>query len=55
MVVFRVGALFGATAVALGAFGAHGLKRRISDPQKLATWSTAAQYQVRGRALALSQ
>ncbi|KIV92929.1 hypothetical protein PV10_04185 [Exophiala mesophila] len=46
MVVFRVGAIFGATAVALGAFGAHGLKKRISDPQKLANWSTAAQYQL---------
>ncbi len=43
---WKVGALFGAVAVALGAFGAHGLKQRISDPQRLANWSTAAQYQV---------
>lgn len=43
---WRVGALYGATAVALGAFGAHGLKNRISDPAKLATWSTAAHYQL---------
>ncbi len=46
MFFFRVGALYGATAVALGAFGAHGLKGRISDPQKLANWSTAAHYQL---------
>ncbi|PNS20399.1 UPF0382 membrane protein [Sphaceloma murrayae] len=28
------------------AFGAHGLKKRISDPSKLANWGTAAQYQL---------
>lgn len=43
---WRIGAVFGATAVGLGAFGAHGLKKRIADPGKLANWSTAAQYQV---------
>ena len=43
---WRIGAVFGATAVGLGAFGAHGLKNRISDPQKIANWVTAAQYQV---------
>lgn len=43
---WRVGAIFGATAVGLGAFGAHGLKNRISDPAKIASWSTAAHYQV---------
>ncbi|OAA56153.1 membrane protein [Niveomyces insectorum RCEF 264] len=46
LLFWRVGALYGATAVALGAFGAHGLKNRISDPQKLANWSTAAHYQL---------
>ncbi|ERS97586.1 uncharacterized protein SPSK_03676 [Sporothrix schenckii 1099-18] len=46
MFFWRVGALYGATAVALGAFGAHGLKNRVSDPAKLATWSTAAHYQL---------
>lgn len=46
-ILWKTGAIFGATAVGLGAFGAHGLKARISDPQKLANWSTAAQYQVR--------
>jgi hypothetical protein len=44
---WRVGAFLGATAVALGAFGSHGLKQRINDPQKIANWGTAAQYQVR--------
>jgi len=43
---WRIGAVYGATAVALGAFGAHGLKKHIADPAKLANWSTAAQYQV---------
>jgi hypothetical protein len=45
--LWKTGAVFGATAVGLGAFGAHGLKKHISDPQKLTNWSTAAQYQVR--------
>lgn len=43
---WRIGAVYGAAAVALGAFGAHGLKKHIADPVKLANWSTAAQYQV---------
>lgn len=43
---WRVGSLYGAAAVCLGAFGAHGLKNRISDPAKIASWSTAAHYQV---------
>ncbi|KAH8682491.1 hypothetical protein BX600DRAFT_362809, partial [Xylariales sp. PMI_506] len=38
--------IYGGTAVALGAFGAHGLKKRIADPQRLQNWSTAAQYQL---------
>jgi hypothetical protein len=45
-VFWKVGAIYGASAVALGAFGAHGLKKTTSDPQKLANWGTAAQYQV---------
>lgn len=44
---WRIGALYGAAAVCLGAFGSHGLKQRISDPAKIASWSTAAHYQVR--------
>mgnify|MGYP001950380754 CR=1 FL=1 len=46
LLIWKAGALFGASAVALGAFGAHGLKNRITDPRKLANWGTAAQYQV---------
>jgi hypothetical protein len=44
--LWKIGAVYGATGVALGAFGAHGLKKHIAEPQKLANWSTAAQYQV---------
>jgi uncharacterized membrane protein YgdD (TMEM256/DUF423 family) len=40
----QVGCLSGAASVALGAFGAHGLKSRVTDPAMLATWNTAAQY-----------
>ncbi|KAH6656969.1 hypothetical protein BKA67DRAFT_553865 [Truncatella angustata] len=39
-------AVYGGTAVALGAFGAHGLKKKIPDPQRLQNWNTAAQYQL---------
>lgn len=38
-----LGALGGALTVALGAFGAHGLKGRI-DPSLLANWQTAVDY-----------
>ena len=34
----------GSLGVALGAFGAHGLKRVVSDPSLLDTWETAAKY-----------
>jgi uncharacterized membrane protein YgdD (TMEM256/DUF423 family) len=44
---WTIGTLFGASSVALGAFGAHGLKSRIADPARIANWGTAAQYQVR--------
>jgi uncharacterized membrane protein YgdD (TMEM256/DUF423 family) len=37
------GALLGAAAVALGAFGAHGLKARV-PPEDLAIFETAARY-----------
>ena len=37
------GALYGALAVALGAFGAHALKARLA-PELLAHWGTATQY-----------
>ncbi|KAK4184210.1 hypothetical protein QBC35DRAFT_517722 [Podospora australis] len=41
---WKVGAVSGAMSVALGAFGAHGLKKKISDPTKLGNWQTAAHY-----------
>jgi hypothetical protein len=47
MVFWTVGCVYGASAVICGAFGAHGLKKHIADPSRLANWSTAAQYQVR--------
>jgi uncharacterized membrane protein YgdD (TMEM256/DUF423 family) len=37
------GAINGALAVLLGAFGAHGLKNRVA-PEMLTTWETASQY-----------
>jgi len=40
---FAVGAALGALGVALGAFGAHGLKARVSA-ELVATWETAAKY-----------
>ena len=46
-IFWTLGALYGASAVCLGAFGAHGLKKTITDPAKLASFSTAAHYQVR--------
>ena len=39
----RIAALMGATAVALGAFGAHGLHDRVT-PERLTTWETASRY-----------
>ncbi|KAF2726863.1 DUF423-domain-containing protein [Polyplosphaeria fusca] len=43
---WTIGCLYGASSVLLGAFGAHGLKKRIADPQRLANWNTAAHYQM---------
>ncbi|RKQ31530.1 DUF423 domain-containing protein [Oceanobacillus halophilus] len=40
-----LGALNGFIAVALGAFGAHGLEARLTEKQ-LATWNTGVQYQM---------
>ncbi|MFJ7310378.1 DUF423 domain-containing protein [Peribacillus frigoritolerans] len=40
-----LGALNGLIAVALGAFGAHGLEGKIPD-KYLETWQTAVQYQM---------
>ncbi len=38
-----VAAVYGALAVAAGAFGAHGLRGRLA-PEMLGAWNTAAQY-----------
>lgn len=46
-----IAALAGFSAVALGAFGAHGLKNRV-EPELLAVWQTAVQYHL-AHALAL--
>ena len=40
---FVLGSSLAALGVALGAFGAHGLKARVG-PELLATWETAARY-----------
>jgi len=40
-----VGAVWGFLGVALGAFGAHALKR-VAGPEQLAWWTTATQYQL---------
>lgn len=42
---FVLGALSGGLAVALGAFGAHGLKSRL-DSARLENYETAARYQM---------
>lgn len=41
---FRISAAFGFLAVALGAFGAHGLKTTLAANDTLAIWQTAALY-----------
>ena len=41
---FRISAAFGFLAVALGAFGAHGLKATLAANDALAIWQTAALY-----------
>lgn len=48
-IAWLVSAVMGFLSVALGAFGAHGLKARLAPladgPQRLEWWSTAAHYQ----------
>lgn len=44
---FRLAALSGASAILLGAFGAHGLQKSaaiIAEPRLLKNWETAAHY-----------
>jgi uncharacterized membrane protein YgdD (TMEM256/DUF423 family) len=44
MIFFTLGALLGGIAVALGAFGAHALQKRLA-PQKLNTFEIGVRYQ----------
>ncbi|CCX30379.1 hypothetical protein FPQ18DRAFT_398879 [Pyronema domesticum] len=44
--LWTIGCLYGASAVAFGAFGAHGLRARIADPARIKSWETAAHYQL---------
>lgn len=44
---WTLGCIYGATAVGFGAFGAHGLKKVVTEPAKIASFATAAHYQVR--------
>ena len=41
----RISALFGASAVALGAFGSHGLRHLVST-ESLAIWRVGVEYQM---------
>jgi hypothetical protein len=43
---WTLGCIYGASAVVLGAFGAHGLKSRQIEPARIKNWETAAHYQV---------
>ena len=44
-IFFALGSIFGGLAVALGAFGAHGLANILS-PEHLITYETAVRYQI---------
>lgn len=48
-----VAALAGLSAVAAGAFGAHGLRARVA-PEQVASWQTAAHYQLLHAAVLLA-
>lgn len=41
---WRAAGVAGALGVLLGAFGAHGLRDRVTDPHLLEVWDTAARY-----------
>lgn len=44
MTALRLAAVFGFLAVALGAFGAHGLKETLTANGRMETWQTGAHY-----------
>lgn len=41
---WKIGALYGMTAVAAGSFGSHGLRGKV-EPRDLEIWETACKYQ----------
>jgi uncharacterized membrane protein YgdD (TMEM256/DUF423 family) len=41
---WRIAGVVGAIGVGLGAFGAHGLQDRVTDPHLLEVWKTGAHY-----------
>ncbi len=43
-IFWRLGGILGALGVALGAFGAHGLRDVVEDPAHLEWWETGARY-----------
>lgn len=43
-IAIRITALYGATGVALGAFGAHSLEEKLTSSGRLDTWETATVY-----------
>jgi len=43
-IICQVAGFSGAAAVGLGAFGAHGLRARVTDPYLLEIWNRAASY-----------
>ena len=50
---FRISAVLGFLAVALGAFGAHGFHELLEKNGRLATWETAAHYHLAHSAVML--
>ncbi len=44
LLYIKAASISGALAVGLGAFGAHGLQNRITDPKRIKNWETAAHY-----------
>lgn len=42
--IWKIGSAYGLSAVALGAFGAHGLKSRNMPEQSIKNWETASHY-----------
>lgn len=44
MTWWTIGGVLGALGVALGAFGAHGLRDVVADPAHLQWWETGARY-----------